>query len=945
MRTLILFCLLIILSTLLFSCSGSTNPVSLEDSQEVNAYATAKIPYPDRGVFGAWKIRIDPQTLTAEIIPARNARAIGNIFDSDLSQFLTVAPCETCLRITHVQFNMDYYAPVSLLVDFAMKHPFGNSTTRPDLHGFDVRLILVCDSSPDDFSGLSIINPDGTEEDIEFENEVLLNADGYTSHYDWLPTDTRYFMGGEDVPANINPYLRYFDDYGTDPFDPQAPAGHNVMPVGSLEETRRAVISGQRFYGEGMDLYAIADVAYGQSAIFLNRTDPQYYLPAFNRTEAWRTEYWIENNNLNEGDPTSTAEVVVQVFDWQHSATVDPGYPNPANLSGIPESSRVANLQLLVPSLMGDDVVEASVPESGDGSPTNPLQYRLTVINQNTSSFNSFGILAVRDELQGQASPHGRVPIPEQPAGFPYDTLDIRDYTHYNIIRINIPYTTSYPFPFNQELIFDSRELYSESGFINTKITHFMDPTGMKFLYEWDYDYDGVTFDVDYDDSCDVFFGSPDVGIHYIGLRVSTNSVPPRQYVYRIPVYIKGENFNRMLSPSEQIDTTYQGQSNAMDIHEDSFYTAYTYHGPGQQDIFIARCDSEGWQQSTNVTSIYDGVCYNPCLEIIDDGPNAGIYVGFTIWDSGEPDVLSTYGDFDLSGFVPANVVPISNDPAATENEVNLFHHDGTLYAYYVRNDAVEQNNIMCASQTPGAMTWTIEGVVANPPAGEQSLPSISYSSSEARLYLVWQDGRDFGTRAHDIYMSSSDNFTVFTDGVNLFPETGLFEEATPSVSAARSQVAVTFLTNNLVTADINAWILLTDQYVSSRTVMELGTTSTQLKSIPAVSWIDDNRLITAYALYDSGSQELTAKISEIYRLKDGWDTIETVLYTKSAGMIPAGAAFIFPGIATRYCNEGFATENLVCYRTFENGHTDGTDPAMAYGNIQFIDYILQGDY
>ncbi|MBU1023069.1 hypothetical protein KKB99_02175 [bacterium] len=42
---------------------------------------------PYRGVFGAWQVQIDWETLTAELIPARNAKTIGDIFDADLLQF------------------------------------------------------------------------------------------------------------------------------------------------------------------------------------------------------------------------------------------------------------------------------------------------------------------------------------------------------------------------------------------------------------------------------------------------------------------------------------------------------------------------------------------------------------------------------------------------------------------------------------------------------------------------------------------------------------------------------------------------------------------------------------------------------------------------------------------------------------------------------------------
>jgi hypothetical protein len=374
-----------------------------------------------------------------------------------------------------------------------MRHPFTNINTRPDLHGFDVRAIFIIVYPYYSAVPLKMTKPDGSEEDIKYPGGWILNADGYTSHYDELIDDPRYFIHSENAPANINPYLRFFESWSTGTFDPKAPTGYNVMPVGTSTYERTAVIWG--WTSEKMYLYIVADVAYGQSAVLANRTNPQYYLPAFNRTEPWRVEYWIENNNLTYNDPNSTADVVVQVFDWQHGATVDPSYPNPSNPSGLRESSKVTGVELSVPALMTNPI-SATIPEAGTGTPSDPLQYRFTVRNelQFPASYVD-GFIAVRDQLNGAVSPSGRIPIPVSPSGFPYETSDIRDYSYYGDIRINIP-NLSYSVPYNGELWLASTNLFDDWS-VSIGATFFMDDSHKKFQYRWDYDYDGVTFDVD----------------------------------------------------------------------------------------------------------------------------------------------------------------------------------------------------------------------------------------------------------------------------------------------------------------------------------------------------------------------------------------------------------------------------------------------------------------
>ncbi|MFH1514039.1 MAG: hypothetical protein ABIG42_01125, partial [bacterium] len=516
---------------------GNTPPVS----ETTKPPETNGNPY--RNVFGAWKVRLEPETMSAELIPARNAVAIGDIFDADLSQFLTVFPCANCLRIS--SFNPTGISGMELGIQ--IKHPFGNLAARPDLHGFDVRAIFIAPTFTLTYPDIKVTDTDGLEQPADVNLSFLENADGFTSHYDELVSDERYFIGGEDVPGNLNPFLRFYDDPDDSTFDPLAPSGHNVMSVGSAYYERTAILSNP-YYGTPLEFFIIADVAYGQSATYLNRPDPKYYLPWFNRTEPWRIEYWIENNNLSDSDPASTADVVIQVFDWQHGATVDAGFPDPANLSGVPSKSDVLQLELSVPSLQNTLLIETT-PESGSGSPTDPLQYRFTVTNANGGSVMARGFIAARDETNGLAYPDGRMPIPVLPAGLPYETRDIRDYTVYDVVWINIPISASPATDYGYEL-----DLYDHTQFADSMETsilgwHFMDGSLRKFRYFWDYDYDGITFNDDGEGLPSPLIQFPTPGIKNVGLKVETNSVPPRELIYEIPVYSEGTVFENNFSP------------------------------------------------------------------------------------------------------------------------------------------------------------------------------------------------------------------------------------------------------------------------------------------------------------------------------------------------------------------------------------------------------------
>lgn len=378
--------------------------------------------------FGVYQVTIDPVALTGEIIPARNASAIGATFDADLTQFLTVTPCPNCLQINGIQLTSDGHVNVG----FAVKHPFADPAKRPDLHGFDVRGIVLADG--DFYFPNTLVNLTDTETvPVKANVSLLTNPDGFTHHFDELALDDHYFNPPRSYDATINPYKRYFENSATGAFDFGNPSGHNVIPCGSDWETQVYSFNLQPG-AETLDFGFIVDCAYGASAVLKNRFNPYYFLPEFNRKEAWKVETTIETNNLQSASTSSTASLKVEVCDWQAGLTADPNYPDTANLSGIKFKSDVASVSVEVPFVAALTTVTSS--SSGTGTGSEPYVYNLTVTNTLAASAGTyFGIVAVRDDLQGQIGPIG---IPESPAEFPYAGPEIYDYSTYSIFSIRV---------------------------------------------------------------------------------------------------------------------------------------------------------------------------------------------------------------------------------------------------------------------------------------------------------------------------------------------------------------------------------------------------------------------------------------------------------------------------------------------------------------------------
>jgi hypothetical protein len=953
MKILNLFLVLAFFALILGSCSKGSSPVTPEgasDHWQVRNIPVAESNNPSgenpyRGVLGAWKVHIDVETMTAELVPARNAKAIGNIFDADLSQFLTVSPCSNCMAIT----GLDVLWDDNLKLDFQMKHPFPDIAKRPDLHGFDVRAIFISEADNTVTSSLKVMRPDGTEEDAEYQNYFVLNADGLTSHYDELVNDPRYFIDNTNCPGNLNPYLRFFEDPSTGTFNPNAPAGHNVMPTGSPKYKRSAVLN--KWFGyDNKDFYIVADIAYGQSAVFANRTNPQYYLPSFNRTEPWRMEYWLENNTLNYNDANSSVDLFVQVFDWQHAATVDPNYPNPANLAGLRESSKVAKVELLMPTLKAT-VIESTTSLGGDGSPTNPLLYKFTIKNEllGYSSIHT-GLIAIRDELYGAAAPSGRSNIPEVPAGFPYDTLDIRDYAYYGVIRINMPDIQYGENLYKNEISVNQSTLYGQSSG-RPELTFFMDPSGQKFLYEWDFDYRNSTFDVDatgmpcpYIDFTDPLLP----GRRIVGFRVTTNSVPPKQYVYEIPVYARGLEYLRTLPVNGATDdATSTRQSHAVVATEDRLYIAYVTKDPsGIRNIEIAAIErySDGEITSVQITDATTEAYYDPVMVVIEEGANAGVYVTFTKRATPYDNICFNSGNLDLSGFDPANVVKVTDSPTWNTDSCIVKMND-ILVTYYAHRQTVPtpSTRIHRVESIDWGQTWTND-VEIDDSSDSQEHPSAAYLEWPDSIFCVWEDNRNEAEYGIDLYLERYDGTNA--GFYNISNSRGDTDEISPSVATFSETVGVAYVE---VDSAGNSVVRLKNLRVGSTPGIDnyiAGASFPNLVSSPSLAICADNQFTIAYSFYNPTTTELKVTALQCYESSMFGDLQYQFIENTTVGNMPVaegGNAFV--SVACRRVAGGYGIEHYVVQKSYMSGFEENNTPfKMFFGKIEALCYITHGD-
>ena len=342
--------------------------------------------------MGAYRLFINKETMEADLEPLFRTSQISEDFEVDVTEFFRRNPCGDCLQI--VGLGLDGQGRV--LADVQMRHPFdvpAPGTGRLDLHVFDMTLSLFLtgnsgDPGFTDFGDIDVRPQPSTMDSLQLRDPgFLANADGFSAHLDAV------YEGIIPTGATAHPFkVMRIEDPVPGSYDPGtvsgfsdlfAPEGYNVFPMGSAVEEQFVLDLGAQQQAE---IFLVLDAKYGVSAMANiatgnpgSRQNPRYFLPGFNRREAWRVGVSVTSNNLMDNDPGSMASIEVQVNDWQQSlGTVAPGFdPLTASLDSLTDSSLVSELVLAVPGVFPGTLTE-SVAAGGTGTVADPLIYNFS---------------------------------------------------------------------------------------------------------------------------------------------------------------------------------------------------------------------------------------------------------------------------------------------------------------------------------------------------------------------------------------------------------------------------------------------------------------------------------------------------------------------------------------------------------------------------------------
>jgi len=610
----------------LFGCSkGKSNPV-VADTPSDSFYGTLQqgslpvIAFDGTSAIGLlWSFEMSVTSGGADLhmMPARSS-FIGESFVVSGDAFFTTTPCRDCLRIDRFGMDQDQ----NIIVGLSIKHPFemGNpgeppsGTNRLDLDIFDVALVInPLDTTPSTYALT----------DAEVFSGIVLNPDGYTSELTEVIGDSA---------------LRPFKICYLNP-------DNNRFEMGTGRSDFEVLLSQDILHFE---MYVT--MGYGASAKRLDRLNPEYYIPEFNRKAAWKVDV--------SADPWFNSYpniVTIDVYDWNHNATISDNFPDSENPDHIRASTDIAEVTVEVPG-MTDRIITAITTDTSTNGWDDPITYTATFANENALDEGEYiGLVKVLDtRVPGEVIEGGESDtLVDTLDGIELVWLTVPEFATYQTFKAIVdndlcgPITGEIVSPecpvsgvYNGQTI-DFNVFATSAGHGNPIVQ-----------YESDWDYDGSIFDTDAT-SPDGFFansgpfinpncgGSNDPVTYTVAFRATDSCDPPNVTIFATcdltVEYCCGPITGEILSPSCPVIDHKRGDT--ID------FSVFATSPNGGDPIYMYQAD---WD--------YDGLVFdNDAWN--NDGifDNAGPFINPNCDSSGEP-VTYTVAFRGFDSCVPPNI-------------------------------------------------------------------------------------------------------------------------------------------------------------------------------------------------------------------------------------------------------------------------------------------------
>jgi hypothetical protein len=609
--------------------------------------------------MGAYEISIDAVNATAELVSKR-LPSLGESWTVSGIGFFTIAPCSNCLRIESISLTVENY----LQLKFKINHPFpkGNPANPPsaknrlDLDIFDLAMVIVP-------QGATATNYAQTGADIY--SGILVNNPGYT-------TELKNVVGD----GAAMPYVLVKDD------SISATATWNRFSMGTVNSFFDVFFDTNTMASLNFDAYLT--MGYGASALGKSqRLTPTYFNPEFNRKQAWKvvvtppegSDTPVMGNTWDDNDTTTLYDVTVYVYDWQQGVTAIANPP--VNRGDIAKASSVSKVSVEIPGMTGS-LVESSTPTGGSGDPSDPLIYEIPIANELGLGVGKYlGLVKVSDERVPETTPTAIDYLIDAPDGVTLTNYAIPEFATYQTFVATVVLGAMPPvckiITIPDPPIVDQGDSVSLDGRGSTCINPIVS-------YQWDLDYDGVTFDVDKTGATTTFSNCTPQTIT-VALRVTSSVMLSSICSVDVTVnedigLIDGWHSDSSISPSMALYLSAAGMDNTIVYGDNIIVAGNNTSSPWRVYVVCSQDQGTTWGSpiqvySTGNTSTYVSTAMNTRSPMVYDKNTGYIYLVFHSNDGAaatvHTDIYVTRSTDD--GATWATPVKLNTDPSNTASQ------------------------------------------------------------------------------------------------------------------------------------------------------------------------------------------------------------------------------------------------------------------------------------
>lgn len=754
----------------------------------VSEYLPDGSPAEGSGFLGIFNVWVNTDRLTGEIAPAREVSLEDVLEVVDITNFLQIAPCTECVKLESIEIDADG----NLLLKIGVKHPFapGNplqpptGKNRADLHVFNVEGIIVSDGSgtPAEFTGIG----------ETVGNFVLLNADGYTPYLDSVMEEIL------PTTATIHPYICHFDDYDEGNFSASyptgfqsvttpGPSGNLVMKMGADYDIQDYIFSTTG--GGNLEFTLAIGCTYAVSAAGkAQRFSPEYRVPQHNKKAASEVKVEVVSDDLYAGDTSSTADLAIRVLDINHGVAAG------TNLDQMFADSSVAQIKVEVPGVTSSPVtVSNPAPISGDGrNPADPLLFEVQITNSAGAGIGTYtGLVKVLDSypagsnalalLNGMDGIKRVGPVDDPLTGL----FDIPEFATYQIFEVEVIVTAPTcaietdpdpPTVGQGEII----TLDGSASYCPVAIT----------TYEWDLDYDGITFDVD-DTGATIDYSECIPDTYTIGLRVTNQNLLSAICTVDVTVIIDAGEVDgwgtdiAILSspPTYTLNTSFRG---IRSFGDNLYVVAYSTTAPS--NIYFVKSTDSGnsWGSPVQVTSYTGSATSNSCNLWVDGNTgdiyvayasNAGIYgTNLDVYCVRSQDEGVTWGTPERINHDPIGSLVRTYPNVCVDDSVNPSR------LYYVWQNNGSLNVYSSTTTADNFSTWGAD-IQIDDTSAQPNQAVVYVNPVDHSVNVVWSDPINYGGSGNVYFDRSTDNATSWGSDVVVFTHTGTFGPYEPNLA------------------------------------------------------------------------------------------------------------------------------------------------------------------